>query len=95
MARNQLAKSFLYHLRNLSTDALDAKFDAIRDHLFAILRKRRLLPDHVALAIALHEWRYYCTADTDHVLTTYPDHGTTRAYFLRRCILSHLESASP
>lgn len=87
--RNHLAKSFLYHLRNLSADAIDAQFDGVRDRLFTILRKQRLLPDCVDLAINLHEWRYYGTADTDHVLTTYLDHGTTRAYcFATVCIVA-------
>lgn len=88
-ARNRLAKSFLYHLRNLSADAIDAQFDGVRDRLFTILRKRRVLPDRVDVAIDLHEWRYYGTADTDHVLTTYPDHETTQAYcFATVCIVA-------
>ena len=88
-ARNQLAKSFLYHLRNLSADDIDSQFDGVRDQLMKILRERRLLPDCVDLAIDLHEWRYYGTADTDHVLTTYPDHGTTRTYcFATVCIVA-------
>ncbi|MFB6202718.1 MAG: transposase [Halorhabdus sp.] len=41
-ARNHLAKSFLYHLRNLSADAIDAQFDGVRDRLVRILRGRRL-----------------------------------------------------
>ena len=37
-ARNPLAKSLLYHLRNLDADAIDAQFDGVRDHLFNVLR---------------------------------------------------------
>lgn len=89
-ARNQLAKSFLYHLRNLSADAIDAQFDGVRDRLFHVLRSRRLLPPRVDVAIDLHEWRFYGSVDTDHVLVTYPDLGTNRAYCFRRCVSSLL-----
>ncbi|MFC4544089.1 transposase [Halosolutus amylolyticus] len=88
-ARNSLAKSLLYHLRNLDADAIDEQFDGVRDDLFEILRKRRLLPNYVDVAIDLHEWRFYGAADTDHVLTTYPDRGTTRTYcFATLCIVA-------
>ncbi len=30
-ARNALAKSLLYHLRNLEADAIDGQFDGVRD----------------------------------------------------------------
>ncbi len=84
-----LAKSLLYHLRNLEADAIDEQFDGVRDDLFEILRKRRLLPNCVDVAIDLHEWRFYGAADTDHVLTTYPDQGTTRTYcFATLCIVA-------
>ncbi|WP_114579695.1 transposase [Saliphagus sp. LR7] len=88
-ARNPLAKSLLYHLRHLTADAIDAQFDGVRDRLFEVLRSRRLLPSRVDVAIDLHEWRFYGSADTDHVLTTYPDLGTTRAYcFATLCIVA-------
>ena len=88
-ARNPLAKSLLYHLRHLDADTIDAHFDAVRDRLFQVLRSLRLLPARVDVAIDLHEWRYYGTADTDHVLTTYPDLGTNRAYcFATLCIVA-------
>ncbi len=88
-ARNSLAKSLLYHLRNLEADAIDEQFDGVRDDLFEVLRKRRLLPSCVDVAIDLHEWRFYGAADTDHVLTTYPDQGTTRTYcFATLCIVT-------
>jgi len=88
-ARNPLAKSLLYHLRHLDADAIDAQFDAVRDRLFHILRSRRLLPSRVDVAIDLHEWRFYGSADTDHVLITYPDLGTNRAYcFATLCIVA-------
>ena len=32
-ARNPLAKPLLYHLRNLSTDAINDQFDGVRDRL--------------------------------------------------------------
>jgi hypothetical protein len=88
-ARNPLAKSLLYHLRHLDADAIDAQFDGVRDRLFQVLRSRRLLPPRVDVAIDLHEWRFYGSADTDHVLITYPDLGTNRAYcFATLCIVA-------
>jgi len=89
IARNPLAKSLLYHLRNLSTDAIDAQFDGVRDRLFEVLRSQRQLPAAVDVAIDLHEWRFYGSADTDHVITTYPDLGTNRAFsFATLCIVT-------
>jgi len=89
IARNPLAKSLLYHLRNLSTDAIDAQFDGVRDRLFEVLRSQRQLPATVDVAIDLHEWRFYGSADTDHVITTYPDLGTNRAFcFATLCIVT-------
>jgi hypothetical protein len=88
-ARNSLAKSLLYHLRNLSTDAINAQFDGVRDRLFEVLRSQRRLPACVDVAIDLHEWRFYGSADTDHVITTYPDLGTNRAFcFATLCIVA-------
>src|SRR6056297_4206098 len=88
-ARNPLAKSLLYHLRNLDADAIDDQFDGVRDNLFEVLRKRRLLPSCVDVAIDLHEWRFYGSAETDHVITTYPDLGTNRAFcFATLCIVA-------
>ncbi|MGQ4557646.1 transposase [Halobellus sp. GM3] len=88
-ARNPLAKSLLYHLRNLSTDAIDDQFDGVRNRLFEVLRSQRRLPDFVDVAIDLHEWRFYGSADTDHVITTYPDLGTNRAFcFATLCIVA-------
>ncbi|MFC7166069.1 transposase [Halospeciosus flavus] len=88
-ARNSLAKSVLYHLRNLSMDAINAQFDGVRDRLFEVLRSQRRLPAHVDVAIDLHEWRFYGSADTDHVITTYPDLGTNRAFcFATLCIVA-------
>ena len=88
-ARNPLAKSLLYHLRNLSTDAIDDQFDGVRDRLFEVLRAQRQLPPVVDVAIDLHEWRFYGSADTDHVITTYPDLGTNRAFcFATLCIVA-------
>jgi hypothetical protein len=88
-ARNPLAKSLLYHLRHLDTDVIDTRFDGIRDRLFHVLGSRRLLPPRVDVAIDLHEWRFYGSPDTDHVLITYPDLGTNRAYcFATLCIVA-------
>jgi len=88
-ARNSLAKSVLYHLRNLSTDAINAQFDGVRNRLFEVLRSQRRLPAHVDVAIDLHEWRFYGSVDTDHVITTYPDLGTNRAFcFATLCIVA-------
>ncbi|GAB6878498.1 hypothetical protein JCM17823_10520 [Halorubrum gandharaense] len=88
-ARNPLAKSLLYHLRNLSTDAIDNQFDGVRDRLFEVLRSQRRLPAFVDVAIDLHEWRYYGSAETDHVITTYPDLGTNKAFcFATLCIVA-------
>ncbi|WP_245575965.1 transposase [Haloplanus natans] len=88
-ARNPLAKSLLYHLRHLDADAIDAQFGGVRDRLFQVLRSLRLLPARVDVAIDLHEWRFYGAADTDHVLTTYPDLGTNRAHcFATLCIVA-------
>lgn len=64
-ARNSLAKSLLYHLRNLSPDAITDQFDGVRDRLFEVLRSQRRLPAFVDVAIDLHEWRFYGSADTD------------------------------
>ena len=88
-ARNPLAKSLLYHLRQLSTDAIDDQFDGVRDRMFEVLRSQRRLPAFVDVAIDLHEWRFYGSDDTDHVITTYPDLGTNRAFcFATLCIVA-------
>ncbi len=88
-ARNPLAKSLLYHLRNLSMDAIDDQFDRVRDRLFEVLRAQRRLPAFVDVATDLHEWRFYDSADTDHVITTYPDLGTNRVFcFATLCIVA-------
>ena len=88
-ARNSLAKSLLYHLRNLSPDAITDQFDGVRDRLFEVLRSQRRLPAFVDVAIDLHEWRFYGSADTDHVTITYPDLGTNKAFcFATLCIVA-------
>jgi hypothetical protein len=88
-ARNPLAKSLLYHLRHLDADAIELGVDGVRDRLFQTLRSLRLLPSRVDVAIDLHEWRLYGSADTDHVLITYPDLGTNRAYcFATLCVVA-------
>jgi hypothetical protein len=79
-ARNPLAKSLLYHLHNLSADAITDQFDGVRDRLFEVIRSQRRLPAFVDVAIDLHKWRFYGSADTDYVLTTYPDPGTNKAF---------------
>jgi hypothetical protein len=88
-ARNALAKSLLYHLRHLDADAIDTRFDDIRDRLFQVLQSCRLLPARVDVTIGLHEWWFYGSADTDHVLVTYSDLGPNRAYcFATLCIVA-------
>ena len=79
-ARNSLAKSLLYHLRNLSADAIIDQFDGVRDRVFEVLRSQRRLPTFVDVAIDLHEWHFCGSADTDHVTITYPDLGTNKAF---------------
>ena len=54
-ARNLLAKSLLYHLRQLDADAIELGVDGVRDRLFHVLRSQRLLPDHADVAIGLHK----------------------------------------
>ncbi len=88
-AGNPLAKSLLYHLRNLPTDAIDDQFDGVRDQLFKVLRSQRKLPPFVDVAIDIHEWQFYGSVDTDHVITTYPALGTSRAFcFATLCIVA-------
>ena len=79
---NLLAKFLLYHLRNLSTEAIDDQFDGVRDRLFEVLRSQRRLPAFVDVAIDLHQWWFYGSAETDHVIQTYPDLGMNRAFCL-------------
>ena len=87
--RNSLTKSLLYHLRNLSTDAINDQFDGVRQRVFEVLRSQRRLPAFVDVAIDLHEWRFYGSAETDHVITTYPDLGTNKAFcFATLCIVA-------
>ena len=89
-ARNSLAKSLLYHLCTLPADAITDQFDSVRDRLFEVLRSQRRLPAFVDVAIDLHEWRFYGSADTDHVLTTYPDLGTKKRFASQHCVSSPL-----
>mgnify|MGYP002761002718 FL=1 len=57
--------------------------------MFEVLRSQRRLPAFVDVAIDLHEWRFYGSTDTDHVLTTYPDLGTNKAFcFATLCIVA-------
>lgn len=70
-------------------DDINAQSDGVRDRLFQALRALRLLPSRVDVAIDLHGWRFYGSVDTDHVLITYPDLGTNRAYcFATLCIVT-------
>lgn len=87
--RNSLAKSLLYHLRQLETDAIDTQFDDVRDRLLQTVRKQRLLPDLVDVAIDIHDWRFYGDKETERVLHTRPDQGTDRAFrFATLCIVA-------
>jgi hypothetical protein len=87
--RNSLAKSLLYHLRQLEQDAIDTQFDGVRTRLIQHAREQRLLPDLVDVAIDIHDWRFYGNKETDHVLHTRPDQGTDRAFrFATLCIVA-------
>ena len=57
-------------MRNLSADAITDQIDGVRDPLFEVLQSQRRLPAFVDVAIGLHEWRFYGSADTDHRLTS-------------------------
>jgi hypothetical protein len=54
-----LAKSLLYHLRNLGPDAVDAQFDGVRTATFAHARRQRGFARPVHVALGVHEWLYY------------------------------------
>jgi hypothetical protein len=85
---NPRAKSLLYHLRHLDVDAIDAQFDGVRDSLFQPLRSLRLLLPRVDAAIDLDEWRFYGSADTDHVLAIILTSERTERTALRRSVSS-------
>ncbi|WP_136592173.1 transposase [Salinigranum halophilum] len=86
--RSPLAKSLLYHLRNLSPDAIDAQFDGVRVATFAHARRQRAFARPVDVALDIHEWLYYGSAETPHVCAINPGRGTNLAYaFVTLCIV--------
>ena len=86
--RNPLAKSLLYHLRELSPDAIGAQFDGVRTATFAHARRRRAFTRLVDVALDIHEWIYSGSDDTPHVCSVNPDRGTDLAYaFVTLCIV--------
>jgi len=86
--RSPLAKSLLYHLRNLSPDAIDAQFDGVRTATFAHARRQQAFARPVDVALDIHEWLYYGSSDTPQVCKINPDRGTNLAYaFVTLCIV--------
>jgi len=86
--RSPLAKSLLYHLRGLSPDAIDAQFDGVRAATFAHARRQRAFTRPVDVALDIHEWLYYGSAETPHVCAINPDRGTNLAYaFVTLCVV--------
>lgn len=83
-----LAKSLLYHLRGLSPDAIDAQFDGVRAATFAHARQQRAFARPVDVALDIHEWLYYGSAETPHVCAINPARGTNLAFaFVTLCIV--------
>lgn len=88
-ARNSLAKSLLYYLRNHLHGRIKLCVDSVRNRLFEILRSQWQLLAVVDVATDLHEWRFYGSASTDRVITMYLDLGTNRAFcFATLCIVA-------
>ena len=86
--RSPLAKSLLYHLRGLHPDAIDAQFDGVRAATFAHARHQRAFARPVNVALDIHEWLYYGSAETPRVCPINPSRGTNLAYaFLTLCIV--------
>ncbi|WP_199722670.1 hypothetical protein [Haloplanus aerogenes] len=86
--RSPLAKSLLYHLRNLSPDAIDAQFDGVRAATFAHDHPQRAFARPVDVALNIHEWLYYGSANTPYVCAINPDRRTNLAYaFVTLCIV--------
>ena len=86
--RSPLAKSLLYHLRGLSPDAINAQFDGVRAVTLAHARRQRAFARPVDVALDIHEWLYYGSAETPQVCAINPDRGTNLAYtFVTLCTL--------
>jgi hypothetical protein len=75
-----LGKSLLYHLRGLSPDANELSVDGVRAATFAHARRQRAFARPVNVALDIHEWLYYGSAETPHVCAINPDRGTNLAY---------------
>jgi len=78
--RSPLAKSLLYNLGTMETDAIDDQFDGVRDQLIAQTQKARQFPTIAEAALDLHEWLYYGSDQTPMVSRINPDRGTNLAY---------------
>lgn len=87
--RSPLAKSLLYNLGRMDTDAIDAQFDGVREHMLASARTAHRLPKTAEASLDLHEWLYYGSKQTPMVARVNPDRGTDLAYvFVTLCIVS-------
>jgi hypothetical protein len=83
-----LARAFLYHVRGLRANAVDAQFDRLRKAVFDEAIRSCIFTRPVDVAIDVHDWLYYGTADTPKVSATNPEQGTDRVYkFATLCIV--------
>lgn len=74
------AQALLYHLRGLSTDAVETQFDRVHKLIFAQAASSRLFTRPVDVAIDIHDWPFYGSEETEKVLTTKKTNGTNLAY---------------
>ena len=87
--RSPLAKSLLYNLGTMDTDAIDGQFDGVRDQYIRQTRRAHRYPKTAEVALDLHEWLYYGSKQTPMVSRINPDRGTNLAYvFVTLCIVS-------
>lgn len=87
--RSPLAKSLLYNVGQLDTDAIDIQFDGIREHLLHAARRTRRFHETAECALDIHEWLYYGSSTTPNVCHVNPERGTDLAYvFVTLCIVS-------
>jgi hypothetical protein len=84
-----LAKSLLYNLGGIDTDAIGAQFDGVREQFIAQTRKIRQFPTTAEAALDLHEWLYYDSDQTLMFSRINLDRRTSLAYvFVTLCIVS-------
>jgi hypothetical protein len=87
--RSPLAKSLLYNVGGLNTDAIELSVDGIREQMLTHARRSRTFPEKAEAALDLHEWLYYGSEQTPKVCRINPDRGTNLAYvFVTLCIVS-------